>query len=424
MKRSMMWLLPALALVMVGCGNKSDKGDTIKIGSFAALSGDQAVWGQADVNGLKLTAEQINKAGGLLGKKIEIISYDDKGDQLEAVNAVKRLINDDKVVAIIGCNSSGRNIAVAPVADEGKVPVISTFATNPRVTVPEAGKVMKYTFRVCYIDPYAGDVLAKYAYNDLKAKKAAILYEISSDYSVGMRDFFKQSWTKFGGTVVADEAFKTGDVDFRAQLTKIKESKPDVIIMPILYKEVALSAKQARDLGIKATMLGGDGWPSSALLEMAGRRGGRFLLRQPRRRRRAQRPGMAQAVQGLLPEGHRDQLDHGPRRHDDAQGRRREGRQGRAHGHPRRPRGHQGRAGVHRQHQRRSGHPQPDRQGRLDHQHQGQEVRVRETVRAHQVAGARMAAGCARGHRESDGGGPAPPPSGRRSAPRPGRSQP
>jgi branched-chain amino acid transport system substrate-binding protein len=266
----MLWLLPALALVMVGCGNKSGKGDVIKIGSFAALSGDQAVWGQADVNGLKFTAEQINKAGGILGKQIEIVSYDDKGDQLEAVNAVKRLINDDKVCAIIGCNSSGRNIAVAPVAEESKVPVVSTFATNPRVTVPEAGKIMKYTFRVCYIDPYAGDVLARYAYNDLKAKKAAVLYEISSDYSVGMRDFFKQSWQKLGGTVVADEAFKTGDVDFRAQLTKIKESKPDVIVMPILYKEVALSAKQARDLGIKATMLGGDGWPSSALLEMAG----------------------------------------------------------------------------------------------------------------------------------------------------------
>jgi branched-chain amino acid transport system substrate-binding protein len=172
-------------------------------------------------------------------------------------------------VAILGCNSSGRNIAVAPVAEEGKVPVISTFATNPRVTVPEAGKLMKYTFRVCFTDPYQGAVLAEYSAKDLKAKKAAILYEISSDYSVGLRDFFKQSFAKLGGTIVADEAFKSGDVDFRAQLTKIKQANPDVIVLPVLYKEVALSARQARDLGIKATLVGGDGWPSNALLDMA-----------------------------------------------------------------------------------------------------------------------------------------------------------
>ena len=273
MKITFTLIAPIAAMLLISCGKKETKtenANVIKIGSFAALSGDQAVWGQADVNGLKLTIDQINKAGGILGKQVELISYDDKGDQLEAVNAVKRLINEDKVSAIIGCNSSGRNIAVAPVAETGKVAIISTFATNPRVTVPEVGKLMTYTFRVCFIDPYAGDVLAQFAWNDLKAKKAAILYEISSDYSVGLRDFFKQSWEKFGGTVSADEAFKTGDVDFRAQLTKIKESKPDVIVMPILYKEVALAAKQSRDLGIKAVMLGGDGWPSTALLEMAG----------------------------------------------------------------------------------------------------------------------------------------------------------
>ena len=124
------------------------------------MSGDQAIWGQAASNALKMVADQINKKGGILGRQVEIISYDDKGDQLEAVNAVKRLINEDHVVAIIGCNSSGRNIAVAPVAEAGKVPVIATLATNPRVTVPEPGKLMKYTFRVCFIDPYQGGVLA------------------------------------------------------------------------------------------------------------------------------------------------------------------------------------------------------------------------------------------------------------------------
>jgi branched-chain amino acid transport system substrate-binding protein len=257
-----------MLLGLVACQPKA-KQDTIKVGFFGALSGDQAVWGQADRDGLILTVEQINAAGGILGKQVEVIPYDDKGDQLEAVNVVKRLINEDKVVAIIGCNSSGRNIAVAPVAEAGKVPVISTFATNPRVTVPEAGKLMKYTFRVCFIDSYSGLVKAQFAWNDLKARKAAVLYEISSDYSTGVRDFFKQSWKDLGGELVADEAFKSGDVDFRAQLTKIKAANPDVIIMPFLYKEVALSTKQARELGITTTFLGGDGWPSSALLEMA-----------------------------------------------------------------------------------------------------------------------------------------------------------
>jgi len=258
----------ATILAFSGCQQQAEE-DTIKIGFFGALSGDQAVWGQADRDGLTLTVEQINEAGGIMGKQVELITYDDKGDQLEAVNVVKRLINEDKVSAIIGCNSSGRNIAVAPVVEEGKVPIISTFATNPRVTVPEEGKLMQYTFRVCFIDPYSGDVTAQFAWNDLEATKAAVLYEISSDYSVGVRDFFTQAWEELGGEIVADEAFKTGDVDFRAQLTTIKEAEPDVIVMPFLYKEVALAAKQARDLGITATMLGGDGWPSTALLEMA-----------------------------------------------------------------------------------------------------------------------------------------------------------
>lgn len=266
-------MLGALVLVLVlalsGCQQEAANEDVIKIGFFGALTGDQAVWGQADRDGLILTVEQINEAGGILGKPVELHIYDDKGDQLESVNVVKRLINEDKVSAIIGCNSSGRGIAVAPIAEEGQVPVISTFGTNPRVTVPEEGKLMQYTFRVCFIDPYSGEVTAKFAWDDLGARNAAILYEISSDYSVGVRDFFKQSWEELGGEIVADEAFKTGDVDFRAQLTTIKEANPDVIVMPFLYKEVALAAKQARDLGIEATMLGGDGWPSSALLEMA-----------------------------------------------------------------------------------------------------------------------------------------------------------
>lgn len=272
MKKLVLLVLVALVLISAAACSPAaaPKADTIKLGWFGALSGDQSVWGQADKNGVMLTVEQVNKAGGVLGKQVEVVYYDDKGEQLESINAVKRLINEDKVVGIIGTNSSGRQIAVAPVVEEGKVPVISTFGTNPRVTVPEEGKLMQYTFRAAFIDPYSGEVTANFAWNDLGAKKAAILYEISSDYSVGVRQFFSEAWAKLGGELVADEAFKTGDVDFRAQLTRIKEANPDVLIMPFMYKEVALSAKQARDLGITATMIGGDGWPSLALLEMAG----------------------------------------------------------------------------------------------------------------------------------------------------------
>ncbi len=244
--------------------------EPIKLGWLGALSGDQSVWGTAEYNGVKLTVDQINAAGGIMGRPIQMVYYDGKGDQLEYINVLKRLIYEDKVVGVIGQNSSGNQIAMAPIAEEGKTPIISTFATNPRVTVPEPGKLMKYTFRVCFIDPYSGEVTANFAMKDLNAKKAAILYDISSDYSTGVHDYFKAAFEKLGGTIVADEALKAGDVDFRPQLTSIKNANPDVIVMPLMFKEVALSANQARELGIKQTLLGGDGWPSLQLLEIAG----------------------------------------------------------------------------------------------------------------------------------------------------------
>ena len=244
--------------------------EPIKVGWFGALTGDWALWGEASRNGTLFTMEMINEAGGLLGgRQFELIAYDNKSDQLESVNVVRRLITEDEVVAVIGTNSSGSNIAVAPIAEENEVPVIATYATNPRVTQPEEGVLMEYTFRVCFTDPYQGSVIADFAYGDLEARKAAILYEISSDYSVGLRDYFVQQWEALGGELVADEAFKTGDVEFRAQLTSIKDAEPDVIVMPFLAKEVALAAKQARDLGITVPFIGGDGWPSPTLLEMA-----------------------------------------------------------------------------------------------------------------------------------------------------------
>jgi branched-chain amino acid transport system substrate-binding protein len=260
---------PAVAPTTAPAAPAEDK-TPIKLGWLGALSGDGATWGTADKNGTALTVKQINAAGGILGRQIEMVYYDGKGDQLEYINVLKRLIYEDKVVGVIGQNTSGNQIAMAPIAEEGKVPIISTFATNPKVTVPEPGKLMRYTFRVCFIDPYSGEVTAKFISQDLGAKTAAVLYDISSDYSTGVKDYFVKAFEALGGKIVAMEALKAGDVDFRPQLTKIKEAKPDVIVMPLMFKEVALSANQARELGITTTLVGGDGWPSLQLLQIAG----------------------------------------------------------------------------------------------------------------------------------------------------------
>ena len=242
--------------------------DKVKIGWIGSLTGDQAVWGQCESSTVKMVIDDLNKNGGLLGKQVELVAYDTRGDATEAVNAVKRLTGQDKVIGIIGPNASGQAIPISSVLDEMKVPDIATVATNPKVTIVD-GKVKPYNFRVCFIDPYQGAAAAGYAVDVLKAKKAAILYDVSDDYSQGLTEFFEKTFTEKGGEIVNKEAFKTGDVDFRAQLTKIKATNPDVIFMPYFFKEVALSSKQARELGITATLMGGDGWPSEQLISMA-----------------------------------------------------------------------------------------------------------------------------------------------------------
>lgn len=258
----------ALSLGLTGCGNSKNTSDTVKVGWIGSLSGDQAVWGICESNTVKMVIDDLNKSGGLLGKQVELVAYDTRGDATEAVNAVKRLTGQDKVIGIVGPNASGQAIPISSVLEEMKVPDIATVATNPKVTNVD-GKVKPYNFRVCFIDPYQGAAAAGYAFDVLGAKSAAILYDVADDYSQGLTQFFEKTFTEKGGKIVAKEAFKTGDVDFRAPLTKIKESNPDVIFMPYFFKEVALSSKQARELGIKATLMGGDGWPSEQLISMA-----------------------------------------------------------------------------------------------------------------------------------------------------------
>ncbi|KRQ87447.1 Leucine-, isoleucine-, valine-, threonine-, and alanine-binding protein precursor [Caloramator mitchellensis] len=270
MKKLVSLMLSVLLIISLfsGCSGKQASSDVVKVGWIGSLTGDQAVWGISESSAVEMFFEEINNNGGLLGKKIEVVKYDTRGDGTEAVNAVRRLTGQDKVIAIIGPNSSGQAIPISSVLEEMKVPDIATVATNPKVTVVD-GKVKPYNFRVCFIDPYQGAVAAGYAIDVLKFNKAAILYDVGDDYSQGLTQYFEETFTKKGGKIVAKEGFKSGDVDFRAQLTKIKDANPDVIFMPYFFKEVALSAKQARELGIKATFIGGDGWTSDQLISMA-----------------------------------------------------------------------------------------------------------------------------------------------------------
>jgi branched-chain amino acid transport system substrate-binding protein len=244
--------------------------EPIKFCFLAHVSGDGAVWGQAESNGGLLAVEEINAAGGVLGRPLELILADGRGNAADAVNAVKKVLSEHDVVAILGSNYSGVNLATGPVAAEAKVPQVSSFATNPAITIDENGNVKPWSFRLCFIDPYQGKVLAHFGYNELKKTTAAVLYNISDDYSMGLTEAFVQEFEGLGGQIVGTWAFKDGDVDFRPQLSEIKAKDPEVLLLPIYYKEIALIAKQAHELGMaEVIFMGGDG-SSVKMLEMAG----------------------------------------------------------------------------------------------------------------------------------------------------------
>lgn len=275
-------LMAMLAIGAAGCGAKaSGTAETIKIGYVGALSGETALWGQAGYNGMQMAMEEINAAGGILGKKVELVKYDGKGESLDSVNAFNKLIDQDKVVAVIGTNFSSCNIPMAAIADSKKIPLIATAASSPLVTVDESGKLHPYSFRIGFTDPFQGRVLAGYAYKKLNMKKAAILTNIADAYSVGITEYLVAEYTKLGGTIVANEQASSGDNDFRAQLSKIKESGAEALFIPWIYKDVALIVQQARDLGITATFIGADGWDSQDLPTLAGAsiEGGYFCSR-------------------------------------------------------------------------------------------------------------------------------------------------
>lgn len=244
--------------------------NTIKIGEIATVTGDFAAYGVAEVESVKMAVNEINAAGGILGKKIELIVYDCRTRNEDMVNAARRLVQQDKVTAVIGPSGSGLCIAASPIFNQGKVAHLGTLPTNPKVTVDEKGKVKPYNFRICFLDPYQGKMLSIFAVKDLKAKKAAILYDVASDYSHGLREFFKKDFLASGGKIVADEGHRGEDVDFRAQLTKIKLANPDVLVFPTMGKCLPLAVKQAREMGMKQPIIGGDGY-GDFMWEIAGK---------------------------------------------------------------------------------------------------------------------------------------------------------
>ncbi len=227
------------------------------------MTGSEATFGISTDEGLRLAFEEANAAGGIKGKKIKLITMDDQGKAEEAAAVATRLIEQEKVLVLIGEVASSRSLAVAPLAQNKKVPMVSPSSTNPKVT-----EVGDYIFRTCFIDPFQGTVMAKFAFETQKYKKVAVLRDVKSDYSVGLADFFVTKFKSLGGDLVGDVSYQSGDVDFKAQLTKLKSLNPDAILIPGYYTEVGLIARQARELGYKGTFLGGDGWDSPKLSEI------------------------------------------------------------------------------------------------------------------------------------------------------------
>jgi len=274
MKRTSLSLLLVVALLSSfacerrGDGTSTAGGETsgpIKVGVYGDLSGQTSSFGQSTRNGVAMAFDEINKAGGINGRQLTMLFEDDQGQPAQAATVVTKLVNQDRVVAILGEVASTNSLAAAPVAQQAKVPMITPSSTNPKVT-----QVGDYIFRVCFTDDFQGAVMAKFAANTLKAKTAAVLGDVNSDYSKGMTQFFEQEFNRLGGRIVTKQAYTQTDADFKGQLTAIRSANPDVIFVPGYYGQVGVIAKQAKELGIKAPLLGGDGWDAPQLFDLGG----------------------------------------------------------------------------------------------------------------------------------------------------------
>jgi branched-chain amino acid transport system substrate-binding protein len=247
-------------MATLGCGQEVQD---IRIGEFSSLTGDKATFGQSTTRGLGLAIDEANAAGGVGGVMLHLITEDDQGKPEEAATAVNKLVTQNQVITVLGEAASSNSLAGAPICQDSKVPMITPSSTNPAVT-----EVGDYIFRVCFIDPFQGTVMARFAAESLGLKRIGILRDVKSDYSVGLATFFTQEFTRLGGTIVGDESYQQGDVDFKAPLTALINRQPEGLFIPGYYTEVGLIARQARELQYKGPLLGGDGWDSPKLTEI------------------------------------------------------------------------------------------------------------------------------------------------------------
>lgn len=260
-----------MGAVFTGCGGNEAAGnsDTVKVGANFEITGGVANYGSQTLNGIKLAVKQANDNGGVNGKKLELVIADNKSEASEAANAATKLISTDKVKVLVGPATTSNMLATTQIATDNKIPVIAPTGTNPKITV-ENGQVKPFIFRSCFIDPLQGEVMANFAAKSVNAKTAAVYVDVSSDYSKSLAEVFKQKFEAAGGQVVIQEAFQQKDQDFKATLTKIKATNPEVVFIPAYYEEVGKIVKQARELGITVPLLGTDGWDDSKIVEIAG----------------------------------------------------------------------------------------------------------------------------------------------------------
>ncbi|MDR3336801.1 MAG: ABC transporter substrate-binding protein [Treponema sp.] len=263
MKKIMLSLLAVCCAVSLAFAGGAQDANTVAIGAVFPLSGSVAFYGTESRDGILLAIDEINAAGGLLGKKLALIAEDDEGNAEKSVNAFTKLTTRDKVPYVLGSSTSGATQAMTALAQQNKVILISPSATNTAVT-----RTGDYIFRACFIDPFQGIVGADFAYDTLRSRRGAILYDAGADYNTGLADSFRRQFLARGGAVVADEAYQSGDVDFNAQVTRIRAASPDVVYLPNYYNDVALQANQLRQQGITCALVGGDGW--DGLIDNAG----------------------------------------------------------------------------------------------------------------------------------------------------------
>ena len=255
--------LAAVSCLLSSCDKSG--GDGIVIGEFASLTGKEATFGISSHEGTLLAIETLNAAGGVLGKKIDLLTEDNQSKAGETSNVVNKLISKDGAVALLGEVASSRSLEAAPICQQNGIPMVSPASTNPKVT--ETGD---HIFRVCFIDPFQGTVMANFVTKTLNAKKVAVFTDVKSDYSKGLAKFFKEGLAKNGVQIVAELDFNGGDKDFKAQLTAIKSAAPDAVFIPGYYTDVALIAIQAKQLGLNVPLCGGDGWESALAMRSGG----------------------------------------------------------------------------------------------------------------------------------------------------------